>query len=291
MGYLEIENLYKNQQILLFKKIWATEKIHGTSAWITYKDDNLFYHSGGGSADVFKALFNHEKLLALMREKFGTKKVKLHGEFYGGKINKMSHMYGKNSDFILFDIRVEDMWLSFDKTIALGGQLGLQVVDSVIIDATPEEVMRVARLPSTIAAKKEMGEHLREGLVLHPLEEFTSNNGSRVIAKYRNPEYDEVKTPRAIDDPAKLKVLTEAKAIAEEWVTAGRLSHLMSNPTKYGLPADPDKKDTGDVIKAMIADVEKESKGETVITDAVKKAIGEKARKEFFNYLNDKIKG
>ena len=36
MGYAHIENLYKNQTILLFRRCWALEKVHGTSAHITY---------------------------------------------------------------------------------------------------------------------------------------------------------------------------------------------------------------------------------------------------------------
>jgi hypothetical protein len=30
MGYLHIDNLYKSQDILLFKRCYALEKIHGT---------------------------------------------------------------------------------------------------------------------------------------------------------------------------------------------------------------------------------------------------------------------
>ena len=32
MGYRHIDNLYKNQDILLFRECFALEKIHGTSA-------------------------------------------------------------------------------------------------------------------------------------------------------------------------------------------------------------------------------------------------------------------
>ena len=32
MAYMHIENLYRNQNILLFKQCYCLEKIHGTSA-------------------------------------------------------------------------------------------------------------------------------------------------------------------------------------------------------------------------------------------------------------------
>ena len=37
MGYLHIDNLYKNQTIMLFKECYAMEKIHGTSAHVGWK--------------------------------------------------------------------------------------------------------------------------------------------------------------------------------------------------------------------------------------------------------------
>ena len=37
MAYLHIDNLYKNQEILMFKECYALEKIHGTSGTITLR--------------------------------------------------------------------------------------------------------------------------------------------------------------------------------------------------------------------------------------------------------------
>src|SRR5690348_10996218 len=37
MGYLHIGNLYKTQDLLLFRECYALEKVHGTSAHITCK--------------------------------------------------------------------------------------------------------------------------------------------------------------------------------------------------------------------------------------------------------------
>ena len=36
MSYMHIDNLYKNQDILLFKECYALEKIHGTSAGLEF---------------------------------------------------------------------------------------------------------------------------------------------------------------------------------------------------------------------------------------------------------------
>jgi hypothetical protein len=42
MGYAHINNLYKDQEILIFKHVWALEKIHGTSAHIGSLTAKLF---------------------------------------------------------------------------------------------------------------------------------------------------------------------------------------------------------------------------------------------------------
>lgn len=284
MAYMHIENLYKDQRVLLFKKIWATEKIHGTSAWITYKDEKLTYHSGGGSHDLFVKLFDHEKLLTQMKEKFGWRSVKLHGEFYGGKLQKMSYMYGKESDFIMFDIKVEDVWLSFDKVQKLAEELEIEIVDGEIIDATVEAIEEITNRPSAIALKKGLGEHVREGVVLKPLEEFVSNNGKRVIVKNKTEKFMETATPRKIEDPERLKRIEDAKEAAEEWVTAMRLEHVLDKFPNAG------QKQTGHIIRAMIEDVIREAEGEINDTREVRKAIGDCARIMFFDYLKSKIK-
>ena len=47
MGYAHIDNLYKEQTILMFRECYALEKIHGTSAHISWKGKQLWLSSGG----------------------------------------------------------------------------------------------------------------------------------------------------------------------------------------------------------------------------------------------------
>lgn len=286
MAYLHIDNLYKDQRVLLFKKLWATEKIHGTSAWITYKDRILSYHSGGGSYDLFITLFDHELLLQKLQDRFGEKEVKLHGEFYGGKLQKMSHVYGKESNFIMFDVKVGEVFLSHDKVLKLCDQLDLPVVESEIIDATIEEIERITKKPSAIGIQKGLGEHIREGIVLKPLNEFIDNNGKRVIAKHKNEQYAETSTPRKVQDPERLKRLDNAKEIAFEWVTANRLEHVLDHLGKEKF----DKRDTKNVIDQMIEDVKREAEGEIEWNREIERSIGEKGRELFFNYLKEVLR-
>ena len=61
MGYLHINNLYRDQDILLFKRCYAMEKVHGTSTHISYRaqaieNPGLTFFSGGASHATFSAL-------------------------------------------------------------------------------------------------------------------------------------------------------------------------------------------------------------------------------------------
>lgn len=104
-----------------------------------------------------------------------------------------------------------------------------------------------------------------------------TNNNNRVIAKHKNPEFSETKSARPLDE-AKLKVLTEAKAIADEWVTEMRLTHVLD---RLGLKDPYDLKNTGDVVRGMLEDVVKESKGEIEMSPEARKAIGTAAARIF----------
>src|SRR3990167_1592959 len=104
MGYMHIENLYKNQEILMFKQCYAMEKIHGTSAHIAYKDGNVTYFSGGEKHSNFITLFDNNFLLEKFKESGVGDKV-IYGEAYGGKCQGMSATYDKELRFVAFDVK------------------------------------------------------------------------------------------------------------------------------------------------------------------------------------------
>jgi hypothetical protein len=69
-------------------------------------------------------------------------------------------------------------------------------------------------------------------------------------------------------------VLEQAEAIADEWVTEMRLTHVLD---KLGNPADMSA--TPKVITAMLEDVLREASGEIVESKEARKAIGARAVK------------
>jgi len=276
MGYLHIQNLYKDQTILLFRECYALEKIHGTSAHISFKEGKLHFFSGGEKHDNFVKLFDQEALAKGMVE-LGATEVVVFGEAYGGKQQGQSWRYGKELKFVAFDVKIGDCWLDVPNAEQVARRLGLDFVywKKVSTDVAALDAERDA--PSEQARRNGVeGDQPREGVVLRPLVEFRMNNSDRVISKHKRAEERETATARKVDDPAKLEVLQGAEAIALEWVTETRLEHVLDKlPQGIGMEA------TGQVIAAMIEDVTREAAGEIVDTKEARKAIGARAAKLF----------
>lgn len=275
MGYLHIDNLYKNQAILLFREAYALEKIHGTSAHVRWKESTVGFFSGGEKHERFVALFEAAALTAKFQQ-IGHDEVVVFGEAYGGSQQGQAWRYGTALRFVAFDIKVGESWLSVPQAADVAFKLGLDFVayrrvstDLAVLDAERDA-------PSDQARRNGVeGDKPREGVVLRPIVELRLNNGERIIAKHKRDEERETKTPRAVS-PDKLMVLENARAIAEEWVTDTRLAHVLDK-----LKVVMDFQSTGAVIAAMTEDVLREGAGEIVDSKEARKCIGTRTAKMF----------
>lgn len=279
MGYMHIQNLYKEREILNFKRVYALEKVHGTSAHIKNRVESLHteypepvayreqlsFFSGGEKHEKFVQLFDQYKLA----EKLAGIDCVIYGEAYGGSCQKMSDVYGPTLRFVAFDVQINGQWLAVPQAADFVRELGLDFVDFVEISTTIEEIDAQRDRESVQAIKNGMGPgKQREGVVLRPLIEYTKNNGERVIVKHKQEKFRETSSPRPISDE-KLKVLEDARAIALEWVTPMRLQHVLDKIES----ADITK--MSQIIKAMVEDVQREAAGEIVWSTEVGKAISQ----------------
>jgi len=272
MSYASIPSLYQSQEILMFKECFALEKLHGTSTRVHWNDPTLTFSSGGCKSAHFASLFDADALSAAFRE-LGHPQVMVYGEGYGGAMQKMKATYGESLRFAAFEVKIGEHWLAVPQAEDVCKKLGLEFVPYEKIPTTLTAIDAERDKPSVQSALNGMGDNnAREGVVLHPLIELVKNNGERIIAKHKNEEFAErVNTPSADVDPEQFKILTEAAEVADEWVVPRRFEHVLQ-----GFPDDAGMESTGDVIKAMVADVYKESKGEIVESRTVAKAIGRK---------------
>ena len=286
MGYLHIENLYKPsaQKVLEFKKVFAMEKIHGTSAHVRWrkvdpdKPGEVTFFSGGAKYEQFAQIFNI-KDLAEKFEARGINNVTVYGEAYGGNMQSMSLVYGPTLKFIAFDVYLKHeeaehpFWLSVPKAEAFTLQLGLEFVSYVECSSDLEVLDAQRDAFSVQALRNGMGEHPREGIVIRPPYEVLLNNGERVIAKHKTTAYQERKRQPKVGE--KPEVLAEAETIAEEWVTENRLAHVIDHLKGEGVNVN-DLASTSRVIKAMKEDIIREANGEVILSDEAFKVIGRK---------------
>jgi hypothetical protein len=280
MSYIHIDNLYANQDILLFRECYAMEKIHGTSARISWKDGQVMFFAGGADHGNFTKLFDESDLHKRFTDFFDRQHVVVYGEAYGGKCFGMKETYGPNLRFVAFEVKIEDYWLNVpnaDDVVTV--KFGLEFVHYNLISTNIDSINAERDADSVQAVRNGMGPgKMREGIVLRPLIELVKNNGKRIISKHKRDEFKETKSSRELD-PARRQILEDAEGVAEEWVTPMRLTHVLQKLPGASI------RDTPDIIKAMIEDVVREATGEILDSNFVRKAIGRKAAALFKQHL------
>lgn len=292
---MKIENLYKNQTILELPEVYALEKIHGTSAHIKFKNGELTFYSGGETHERFVALFSPQFLKTYLSS-FAQGEITIYGEAYGGRMQGMRETYGDELKFVVFDVKFNDTWLTVPHAHAAATMLKLEFVDYVKIPTTMDAINAERDRDSVQAIRNNVGAgKKREGVVLRPLEELVDSRGNRIIAKHKNAEFCETKTVREVN-PEKAKVLKEAAAIAEEWVTPMRLQHVLdkANALLRGIRGDEmaplSIQDTKIIINMMVDDIKAEAKGEILESKDAMNAIGRHTAHLYHEWLAAQIK-
>jgi hypothetical protein len=282
MGYLSIDNLYRNQEIMMFKECWAMEKIHGTSAHIrietptALEDTKVSFYAGGEKHENFIKLFNIYFLKEKSKEIFPWQNsiIIIYGEAYGGKQQGMSATYGKELKFIVFDVKIGHSWLDVPKAEEVAKQLNLEFVWYTKTTTDIESLDKVRTRLSEQAKRNGCGEDKKqEGVVLRPLIELKKNNGERIISKHKNEDFRETKTVRKVGENA--QVLKDANKIADEYVTEMRLSHILGKFPEVKM------EQIREIIGLMITDIEREAEGEIVLSKETKSSISRKTAAMF----------
>lgn len=291
MGYMKIENLYRNTDIMAFRECYALEKVHGTSAHVQWSNGKVTLFSGGETHAKFAALFDVDALA----EKFAAQEhpedavVRIHGEAYGGKQQGMRKTYGPDTCFIAFDVRIGDVWLDVPKAEAFCTEFGIEFVPYEKVPTTKEALDAERDRDSIVAIRRGMGTgHIREGVVLRPPFEVRLNSGSRIISKHKRDEFRETRAPRDLD-PEKLAVLKDAEAIADEWCVPMRLQHVLGKLEVGGTRLE--MRDVPRVIEVMVNDIYTEGAGEIVKSKDAARAIGHKTVQLFKRHLQSRIGG
>lgn len=289
MGYKKITNLQINHPIFLFKEVYALEKIDGTSAHITFTKEETWKIS-----NIFSGGLNHAAFLGMLQSKYklnteileklniategkNSKTITIYGEGYGGKCQRMGDVYGP-INFCAFEVLVEnEYWLDVERAAKFVETIGLPFVHYQRGPATIEWLNAQRDKPSEQAKRNGMGDNkIGEGIIVRAPLELYDNNGGRLIAKYKRPDFKrETKTARILTEED-IKVLEDAAQIAEEWVVEERLNHVLSAIIAETGVSELTIKDTGKVLETMLNDVIEEAGDEIIWSEAASKAINKR---------------
>ncbi len=296
MGYRKITNLQIDHPLLLFREVYAAEKIHGTSTNITftYDKDKGWQHrfaSGGIVHNEFVFMMNTRykvstdvmtKLADLTKDQ-DVESIVIYGEGYGGRCQSMNDVYGP-LNFVAFEVckiiqvgdEKKECWLGVERAARFCEQLGLPFVFYEKGPATIEWLDAQRNRPSEQAKRNGCGDNkMGEGIVVRALIELYDENGGRLIAKYKRDDFRETATARPLTE-SDIKDRQDAEGVAEEWVVEERLNHVLSALVAKG-HTQLTIKDTGLVVAAMVEDVSVEASGKIPWTGATAKAIGKRA--------------
>lgn len=185
-----IEDKYSLPEFEYLKdNIWVfTEKVDGTNIRINWDLDKI--KIGGRTNNAQIPAFLYDKL----NEIFTVDKFKalypettmcLYGEGYGAKIQKCGGNYNPiGVDFVLFDIKIDDLWLERKNIEDIAQKLKIDIVP-IIGEGTIQDAINLIKK----SIKSKWGDFQAEGLVLKPKIELQTHNGNRIITKIKHRDF------------------------------------------------------------------------------------------------------
>lgn len=170
---------------------WAfTEKVDGTNIRVSWDGSQIVFGGRTDSAQIPNGVINRLNDLFYstpakqrLREVFPDGGVVLYGEGYGTKIQSGGN-YRQDQDFVLFDVKVGDIWLERHNVEDVAKKLQLDVVP-VIGHGTLLEAIALVKG----GLKSTWGDFEAEGIVARPVVELLTRRGQRIITKIKAKDF------------------------------------------------------------------------------------------------------
>ena len=179
-----------------------TEKIDGTNIRIYY-DGHKIQIAGRTDKSLIpdhllaylNYLFINEAMEQVFEQLFGEKEVYLFGEGYGPKIQKDGHKYNNIPSFVVFDIKINGVYLSYEDMTLLCKQLNLDYIPIVLIGTIDDSISKVKMHNFSQLAIRNLKRNediaYSEGVVGRPLFELKDKIGKRIIVKIKYNDFRE----------------------------------------------------------------------------------------------------
>lgn len=163
-----------------------TEKVDGTNIRVRWDGKDVIFGGKTDNAQIPNGVINRLNELFYstpskkrLRDVFPEGQVVLYGEGYGAKIQSGGN-YKQEQDFVLFDVRVGDIWLERHNVEDVAKNLKVDVVP-VIGHGTLQEAIQLVK--NNLRSK--WGNFEAEGIVARPFTELLDRRGNRIITKIK----------------------------------------------------------------------------------------------------------
>jgi hypothetical protein len=180
----------------------CTEKIDGTNIhidieWRDMNDWSISFHGRTERANIPAHLATK---LHQMFDNFNPndvftykapRTIQIFGEGYGVKIQKGGNYISNDVDFILFDIRIGQMWLQRESLEDIARKMGVKIVPLMGYMTLLEAIEFVKK--GFISTISENRQYKAEGLVLKTRDGLLDRQGNRIITKIKTIDFENLK--------------------------------------------------------------------------------------------------
>ena len=197
--YTDIENMRNFPDILIDgEPVVLTEKVHGTQDRLGMIEGEFM----AGSKALRRKRPENDRFetstywfplsLAPVRhllEHLGQshQQVILFGEVYGSKIQSFNYGHKGTLGYRAFDLLIDGHYVDWPDFVALCQQFGVETIP--IVATIPFTLNEVKRLSEGKTLLMDQEAHIREGLVVKPMQERTHPKIGRVVLKYVSDSY------------------------------------------------------------------------------------------------------
>ena len=174
-----------------------TEKVDGTNIRVLWNGYEVDFKGKTDNAQIPPFLeaklidiFNNDIENKMYGEVFKNQleEVILYGEGYGAKIQKGGGNYIKDGvDFVLFDVRVGNIWLERENVQDIADKLGLRIVPILGCSTLIQMIDMVEK-----GFNSQWGDFPAEGIVARPTVELKDRMDHRIITKLKHKDFKDM---------------------------------------------------------------------------------------------------
>lgn len=184
-----IHGVYRNKDVEALKDYkWIfTEKVDGTNFRIIWDGYSVSFGGRTEKSEFSKKQLNfiEEHFLTkdfeyAVEQVFGDKEVIIYGELFGNDIQGVGKLYSESYEFMIFDIKINNLFLTHDDIEDISKKLNCKHVPIIFVGTIKEALEFFRRECRSTFSSAPL-----EGLVGVPYGNFLDRRGKRIIIKIK----------------------------------------------------------------------------------------------------------